>query len=254
MERKDSLDRNYKPINQMNTAINVLFWTSLIFSLILISFTFKSRTYELLTVVFIIIAILHATLFVFLKVYLIPRTENERRKHLLSVSFGIHLNNEETNNYYNNNLEPSLKKLGANLFENSLFATRVTTKMANIERCKIFIYLIVWLTLVLWRDTQLNFILITAQTLFTTSMLTNYFYLEFLRSENEKIFNDLYTLFMTLNKTDQNSIMPVVLDNFVRYESAKAYSGIKQSSKIFTEINGEVSEEWEEIKHKLNIQ
>lgn len=38
------------------------------------------------------------------------------------------------------------------------------------------------------------------------------------------------------------------------YEAAKAYSGIKQSSKIFFEINKEVSEEWEQIKEKLNIE
>jgi hypothetical protein len=54
--------------------------------------------------------------------------------------------------------------------------------------------------------------------------------------------------------TDNDKVLPIILDSFVKYEAAKAYSGVKQSTKIFKKINPEISLEWEQIKTNLNIE
>lgn len=105
----------------------------------------------------------------------------------------------------------------------------------------------------LYRNTELNIISIIAQTLFSSELLSKYIRLEFLRSENEKIFEELYNMFL-ISKKSNVALKAKIIDALTRYESAKAYSGIKQSSNIFHEINGNASKEWEEIKNKLDIQ
>ena len=42
----------------------------------------------------------------YLGVFKLPDVEDKRRVHLLSQSFGVPLDYEQTNLYYNNNLEP----------------------------------------------------------------------------------------------------------------------------------------------------
>ncbi|MBN3553307.1 hypothetical protein JYA63_03450 [Fictibacillus nanhaiensis] len=255
-ERYDSLDRHYKDIEKLNTATTTLFWVNAALS-IAVFFVDNSLTVKnILLTVFTITTFGYFVIDNYLSIFKIPKVEDIRRVHLLTNSFNVPLDNEKTNMYYNNEIEPSLLKLGANIFENSLFAKRVTYEMAKRERIKIGIFIVVFFVALLLRTTEMELISILAQTLFASTLIPAYVRLEVLHFKNKVIFDSLHDIFLFHNQRTSESdkrMSAKLLDCFVKYESAKAYSGVKQDSKIFHKINPEVTQEWEEIKRSLNV-
>lgn len=252
-ERYDSLDRYYKTIGKLDNTSKILFWINAALTILVFFVDDYVDVKNTLLYIFIITTIGYFLTDNYLGIFLIPSVEERRRLHLLTNSFGVPLDNERTNKYYNNTIEPSLLKLGANIFENSLFSSRVTFEMAKKERWKIIIFGFIWLVSLLFRTTNLELISIVAQTLFASTIIPAWIRLEVLYRKNIEIYQCLYDVFLFYKENDEEKVSARILDAFVRYESAKAYSGVKQSSKIFHQINTEVTEEWQQIKNNLNI-
>ncbi|WP_303966507.1 hypothetical protein [Sporosarcina ureae] len=255
-KRFDSLDRHYKIIDKLNTTTSTLFWVNAVLS---ISVFFVGEYLTAKTILLFLFTITTLSYFLidnYLSIFKIPQVEDRRRVHLLTNSFNVPLDNERTNMYYNNDIEPSLLKLGANIFENSLFAERVTHEMAKRERIKVGIFVIVFVIAIMLRTTDIELISILAQTLFASTLIPAYLRLEVLHYKNKAISDCLHDIFFfhnqgTINENDRLSAK--LLDCFVKYESAKAYSGVKQDSNIFHKINPQVTQEWEKMKRDLNI-
>jgi len=255
-ERIDSLDRHYKNIEKLNTTTTALFWVNAILSIVVFFVDDYLTVKNILLFVFTITTLGYFVIDNYLSIYKIPKVEDKRRVHLLTNSFNVPLDNERTNKYYNNELEPSLLKLGANIFEDSLFAERVTHEMAKRERKKVGIFIVIFVIALMSRTTEIELISILAQTLFASTLIPAYLRLEVLHFKNKAIFDCMHDIFLFHNQRtiDGNERLSAkLLDCFVKYESAKAYSGVKQDSKIFHKINPQVTQEWEEIKRNLNI-
>lgn len=254
-ERFDSLDKHYKIIEKLNTTITSLFWVNAALSIGVFFVDDNLIAKNILLFVFTITTLTYFVIDNYLSIYKIPKVEDKRRVHLLTNSFNVPLDNERTNKYYNNELEPSLLKLGANIFENSLFAQRVTQEMAKRERIKVILFVVVFVVALMFRTTEMELISILAQTLFASTLIPAYLRVEVLHYKNKAIFDCLFDIFLFHNKPTENDerLSAKLLDCFVKYESAKAYSGVKQDTKIFHKINLEVEKEWEEIKRNLNI-
>lgn len=252
-ERVDSLDKYYKQLNFFDLTCTVLFWLNASISILLLFVNGYQMWREILTYLFIVTTVIFFIADNYLSIYLIPTVEGKRRVHLISKSLDVPLDYEITQKYYNNEIEPSITKLGAHIFENSLFAKEVTARMCSIERKKILIYAAIWILSLAVRTVDLEFVSIISQTLFASTLLTKWLKLEYLRIKNEQIYNCLYDLFLLKRYNDNTRLSAKILDCFVSYEAAKAYSGIKQSSKIFFKINDTYTEEWELIKEKLDI-
>lgn len=255
-DRVDSLDRHYKIIEKLNTTTTTLFWVNAALSIAVFFVDDYLTTKNILLFVFTITTLGYFIIDNYLSIFKIPKVEEKRRVHLLTNSFNVPLDNERTNHYYNNELEPSLLKLGANIFENSLFAERVTREMAKRERIKVGIFLVVFFIALMLRTTELELISLLAQTLFASTLIPAYLRLEVLHSKNKAIFESLHDIFLLRNQStieNDERFSAKLLDCFVKYESAKAYSGVKQDTKIFNNINTEVSLEWDDIKRRLNV-
>ena len=250
--RYDSLDKYYKTIELFEKISKILYLILFILSLVILYVNDKNVN-NILSGLFIIITLYFFISNNYLKIYLIPRIENKRRVHLLSNSLGVHLDYENSNGYYNNSIQPSLLKLGANVFENSLFSKAVVSKMLLKERMKIALYTCLFFGSIIYKGIDLSAVTIVAQTLFSGEIISKWIYMEFLQSENERIFDNMHRVFLSYTDNKKIEFNAQIIDNFVRYESAKAYCGIKQSTRIFFEINGETSNEWKEIKKTLKI-
>ncbi|OLN23956.1 hypothetical protein BTO30_00570 [Domibacillus antri] len=251
--RVDTVENYFNKVSTISKVSNTLFWCSVI-----LSFTiFFSGEYlnfnNLLNVLFILITVLYFIFSNWLSLFLLREAQNRRRVHLLSNSLGSKLDDEETNLYYNNPQSPSLYRLGMNVFENSLFTFRVTEKMVIGERIRIIVYLIVWMALMLFRETDLNLVSIVAQTIFTTGILISWIKLEILRHTSEKIFNEFRQLFLTNGSEKNDKIIPIILNLVFRYETTVASMGVHFSSKIFHSINPNVSTEWETVKRNIGL-
>lgn len=244
-ERYDSLDKYYIKVEKLDNITKTFFWVNAAFSILVFFLNDFLAVKNILLTLFVITTVGYFAVDNYLSIFLIPSVEEKRRLHLLTNSFNVPLDNEKTNKYYNNDFEPSLLKLGANIFENSLFAKRVTDKMIIEERKKIGIFGLVFIIAILLRTTEIELISIIAQTLFASTIFPSYIRLEVLHLKNKEIYQCLYDIFLfhkEAGNNNQEKISARLLDCFVRYESAKAYSGVKQSTKIFHQINPEVTE------------
>lgn len=255
-QRIDSLDKYYKKINSFSKFSNVFFILNVFISIVSVGIDNKMQYKEVLDYIFIATILIYFVTDNYLTIFMMPEVEEKRRKNLLSNSFNVPLDNERTINYYNNDVEPSIVKLGVNIFENSLFGMRVTHEMVVSVRWKIGAFILLFLILLVMRETKLEFISIVTQVLFASALLPSYIRLEKLYYKNRSTFAELYNLFLHNNKNEMvgnPKMIASLLDCFVKYEASKAYSGVRQDSKIFKKLNTEVSAEWEEIKIQLEI-
>ncbi len=250
--RKDTIDKYYKAVNFTNNVSTGSFWLSVGLS-VLIFFVINAATKNILNILFIVITIIYAISSNLASLYLLPRAEDKRRGRLLSDSLGIALDDEETNKYYNNKETVSIFRLGVNCFENSLFSKTVSGKMLIKQAVTVAVYLLIWIVLLLIRDTPLDFISIVAQTLFTSSLLINFIKLWIYFKGVEGIYREFRNLFLGAPNKDDTYTISRILDLVFQYESIKARTGISLSTKIFEEINPETSGVWKKIKDNLSI-
>ncbi|WP_375199588.1 hypothetical protein [Bacillus sp. RS11] len=252
-ERIDTVENYFNRVSQISVVSSVLFWSSVICSFA-VFFTGKNVDINnLMNILFILITFLYFVFSNGLSIFSLREAQNKRRVHLLSDSLGIKLDDEETNLYYNNSQSPSILRLGMNVFENSLFTLRITERMCKLERVKVLLYIIIWFLLILLRDTNLNFLAIVAQTLFTTGLVVSWIKLEVLRHSCGQIFNEFRQIFLANGLKANKKAISIILNLVFRYETTVASMGIQLSSKIFRGINSSVSEEWETVKRNINI-
>jgi len=254
-ERIDELERYYKPIEQIDDINAWLFWVSAILS---IAVFFKGllpwkALQDALEISFILLVILHLILSLYVRYHLLPIAERKRRRQLLSDSFAVPLITEITQKYYNNEISPSVARLGASILENTLFSKTITSKMAAKERTKILIYFLVWALALFWRTTNLGLLVVITQTIFSTEIVEGWIRIEVLRNETEKFYEELYNKF--LHKVDLTSSDGIasILDLFASYEATKSMTAIRQLRSIFMSINPELSQEWDITRDRLGI-
>jgi hypothetical protein len=255
IERTDEVDKYYKPIDFWNAWVHRIFWITACFSVAVLFYDSipVPSIKEILSILFLVGVISHLGITLYLRLHLIPIAEEKRRRQLLSNSFGVYLTPEKTIKYYNNQITPSIKKLGANVLENAFYAKSVCGKMAANARVKVCFYFIIWIIVLLSRETPLDLLVAITQTVFSGEIIINFFSLEILRRKNEELYNELYKAFLNKIDFDSPSGIACILDSFASYESAKASASLKQSSKIFFELKPQLDKEWDEIKEKLSI-
>lgn len=255
-ERIDEVENFYKPIETCSTWAFILFWISAALSLAalhadIVKIDGLSPT---LNILFLISAVLHSVLTHFNGFYLIPRAESIRRKQLISNSLDIPLTSEHTHLYYNNEVAPSFIRLGINVFENSFFAKNICNEMAKRERIKVLLYFCIWFFALLYRETDLGFLLILTQLLFSGDILIRWLKIELLRVKNESIYEKLYLLFLTQSDREDINIIGGILDAFASYEAAKSAASVKQSTIIFNRMNEKLTSDWDVVKNRLGIE
>lgn len=255
IKRIDGLEWYYRPIERCETWTTRLFWVSAVLSVVVLYSQWIpwDAVRDIPTVLFSVSVVLHLVLSLYNRFHLVPEAEAKRRKQLLSDSFDIPLTPEQTKAYYNNPLAPSIQRLGANVLENSFFAKSVCGKMAVRERVKVLIYLTAWILAAFWRNTPLVLLIVVTQTVFSGEIIARFVSLEVLRHRNEDLYEELYHEF--LHKIDFQSATGTacVLDAFAAYEAAKAAAALRQSTKIFNELNPSLTREWASICDRLGM-
>jgi hypothetical protein len=185
------------------------------------------------------------------RVYLAPRAEDKRRQDFFSSAYSVDLLHQKSEGYYNNTLTEPLRRLGAQVLENSLFSKTIALRMVRVERAKVCAYLALWLICLLNRRSDLGWIVAASQAVFSEQVFSKYVRLEWLRMRFEKTFDDVYRLFQT--KPAASKFNAMALEAFSAYEASKSSAGITLSSKVFELVNPSLSLEWEGIKKTLAI-
>lgn len=250
-ERVDTIDSYFAKVSLINTISNWLFALSIFFSFAVFFSSDNIWLNSTLNIFFIVVTVLYVVISNWVSLFLLRNAQSKRSVHLLSNSFGIKLDDEETYRYYNNPQSPSVVRLGVNVFENTLFTLRVTEKMATRERVKGILYFLFLLVIILIRETDLDLIAIVAQTIFTTSLLTNWLKLELLRISCDRLLTEFRQIFLTADSNISEKVKTLILSLVFRYETSVASMGVHLSSNIFRKLNPKVTGEWETIKRNV---
>lgn len=251
-QRIDTVEKYFKPLTSSDNVSNCLLYTSIALSFALLYPGDNDKLKAPLNTLFIIVTLLYFGFSTVTSLYLARRAQNKRLTTLISNSFGVALDNEETNLYYNNSHLPSVRRLGVNVFENSLFSKTTTSKMVVNERIRVAVYLVLSAIFIINRNTSLEFLAIITQTLLTTTLLTNWLKLEIIKHGFEQTYDTFHSLFLNPS-ANQELFTAQILDAVMKYEILKASMGINLSTSIFRKINAGTTAEWEQVKTKLGI-
>lgn len=186
------------------------------------------------------------------RLYLTPRAEDKRRQDFFSSAYGVGLSGlERTDGYYNNSQPPGTRRMAAQVLENSHFSKAIALRMARVERAKIVVYMVLWLVCLMHRETDLGIVVAASQAVFSEQLISRWLRLEWLRMRFEKTYDDVCRLFHSTPLAQTFDAM--ALESLGIYEAAKANGGVTLSSKLFHQLNGELSREWERTRAQMNI-
>jgi hypothetical protein len=254
MSRSDPIRTNYfDTVQQAEQVSDWLFYLNalLSFCTLLVDQKTHPDIYDVVMYIFSVSVVSMFALGISLRLYLKPRAEDKRRQDFFSSACNVSLIHQQTDGYYNNDFKDPIKRMAAQVLENSLFSKEITLRMARRERAKVTIYALIWLVLLHYRSTDISWIVAASQAIFSEQILSRWFRLEWLRMRFEKTFDDVFRLFQSRASITQFNAH--ALDAVTMYETAKANAAITLSSDIFDDLNPKLSEEWEAVKATLKI-
>lgn len=254
MSRLDPIRKKYFEAVSLAEALNDwLFYAGAALSIaaVFVDKPTFPNAYEWVLLVFAVVVAAYFAVGMFLRLYLVPRADDARRHDFFTSACGIDLTHIKTDGYYNNDFTEPIKRMAAQLLENSLFSKSIALKMARVERVKVAIFVIALLVCILYRRSDLGYIAAACQAVFSEQVLSRWLRLEWLRTRFEKTFEDVYRLFQAGPNKAMFSAM--TLDVLSAYETAKANAAVTLSGGVFGALNPSLSQEWETIKKSLRI-
>jgi hypothetical protein len=185
----------------------------------------------------------------------IYQTEGNRalRASQLSNALGSGLGESIRPNYYNNSLPQDLVKLAATTLENTLFTKAILSKMAVKMRAKVAIYFVLLLVFSVSRSMPTGWLLVLAQTLFSADLVLKLIRLERFRVRSARVHKSLEQFFAQSGSAAKPNDLAILIGEFSDYECAKDEAAIPLDGKCFERMNSELSQEWRDLKARLNL-
>ncbi len=246
--------KDFDLVSVIDRISNSILWCSVIASVttIIISYSGIEKTIEntLTTVLNSIICFLAVSYFLsdIISNYLFQKAEAKRRDDFFDNSLNTSHSEENSNEYFtNDNITPSIKKMGVNCFENSFFTKSISGKMLKPMVIKSIVVFLLFLILAITN----NHLFVTAlQIALPYTIIQQTIRLFVFHNRIENICKRFRQIFTTHNK---KTITKSILHNVSSYETTLSWACIKLDSKLFDKMNDELSEKWNKIKTKCNI-
>lgn len=253
-QRSDPVgDSYYSAVGKADKLSDWLFYVGAVLS-IMVLFIDKEphpTAYHFVMVAFALVVIALFVLGLVTRLYLTPRAEEKRRLDFFTSALGINLTHETSVNYYNNAQTEPVKRMAAQLLENTHFTKAISLKMVRWERAKVVVYALAWILCMMSPNADLGLIVAASQAIFSEQIISRYCRLEWLRARCETLYDDVHRSFTSNAVGD--AFRAHTLNSLVSYETTKAIAAVTLSSKIFHGENKRLSDEWETIKRSLGI-
>lgn len=246
----------FKQVLKLDFYINRITWFVFFLSVLTSVLEHFKEEHKYLSLVFLLSAIITFSLFVIEFIisairdyYLFPKAEYKRRKDLIDNSLESQYSIKNSKKYFTNNeIEPSIYKLGVNLFQNIHFTNTISEKMRKKEIIKTSIFGFLLIIMAFWGFKNSLIPLSVLQLFFSAFIVGELIKLLLFVQKNRNSIEQLQTFFSS-NEKDASIIFKVLLD----YESNLAWAGIVLDEDIFNELNESTEKDWEKIKKKYNI-
>ncbi len=248
MSRRDDISRLYKTSSVLDRIEKVLFIIDAIAAIVALS------NNHMVVSVAIIIQIVSAIFYFLSSViddgYFWYEAEKARRKNSIENGLGIRLSELETEEYYNNQSKTSLEKYALNVLESNMFSKEIAGRMILWSCIKSVIAIAILVVACRFLQDS-EFLLIIAQTAFSSYVLIDTIMLVFYRLRMDNLYKEGYTALITpgIKGKSRNAVL---LAYSVEYEAIKAHYKIRLDEKIFKKNNDKLSEEWVRVlSHKV---
>lgn len=254
MNKVDPIRESY--YNPLAKADKWSDWLFIVISILSIGLLMISRSearvlYDVLQSVFIGLVLVNFLLSLSIRLYLTPRAEDKRRQDQLSTSFDVDLLPGRTTLYYNNELADPIQRLAATTLENTLYSKTILIRMLKKERIRAIVFLLLFLTLILNRTTDLGMAATAAAAIFSEQVVARWLRMEWFLHRCESTHDALFTLLLC--RPALNIFSAKAIELMTYYESSKTNAGILLSERIFEEVAPELRKFWEQMKVQLGI-
>ncbi|MGL4362439.1 MAG: hypothetical protein ACRCSG_04050 [Cellulosilyticaceae bacterium] len=190
--------------------------------------------------------------------YYTYKAEETRRKDHLDNSFGKNYIHIQSENYYDTNeINPGPYKMIVNTFECALFSYNISERMRNKILIKNLMVFSVIIILAVIGFSKSSYSILILQLFLSKDYILELIDISIYNNRMKKIFDDLRYLFDgNLKNTNQsvNKHMSEIIRLYSEYETNISDSQLSLDSKIYNELNERLTNEWEEMKKRYNIQ
>ncbi len=241
---RNDVDALYRNVLRNEKVLSLLFAAVLLLSI--------ANSYcDSIVIVYLLLAsnIIYIVVSFYTDLILKSDAEKERRKTMIADAFQVDITSNKTENYYNNRFSPSVKKLGVDSFESTLYTKANLHSMIRYSGLKILFILIMWL-IILFNIEEGNMLIMLVQGLFSAEVLLNYIKMIYYYIHVSKIYDDFYKLFVT-KKYNETKDLALVIEYVMDYETIKSYCHIMLSSIFFEKNKDSLSLKWNEIHNSI---
>lgn len=247
MSRRDDVNRLYKASIILDGIEKGLFVIDVVAAVVALSS--NPTVVSIAIIIQIISAIFYFLCSVIDDGYFWYEAEKARRKNSIENGLGTRLSELETEEYYNNQSKVSLEKYALNALESNLFSKEIAGKMILCSCIKSIIAIVV-LVVACRFLTDSEFLLIIAQTAFSSYVFIDTVQLVFYRLRMESLYKEGYAALITpgIKGKSKNAVL---LAYAVEYEAIKAHYKIRLDEKTFRKNNDRLSAQWTQVlSHK----
>lgn len=246
-------DKYYRPLEIADHIVDALFLVAAVLSVVvpLVEKTGHPILYDALQTAFVVSVIAVCIGGITIRLHFAPRAQEHRYRDFLSHAFGVPLSHEQTTAYYTGTATDVPRRIGTQVLENSFYSRDTTSLMVWHERAKVTGYFLIWIVVILNRNTDLGLIAIGAQILFSEQIVSRWIRTEWAQIQFSRVFDDLFRLFQS--KSEKKRFEVLALEILGRYEIAKSSAGITLSERIFKRRKNKADKEWEAIKRTLGL-
>jgi hypothetical protein len=184
--------------------------------------------------------------------YIIFHASFDKRSDFIDNSFGTNYSSNKSNQYYNNNIESGILRMGANSFESCFFTYHLSIKSLTSK----WIFNLITTAIIIGLAVQgyssvLTMVLQLSLPIFLISDAVNHS-IFCLRMKNIldsfcRLYNDL------LDETQNKNKEPEIILNVLNYETTLSTFNLLISEKKYNENNKLLSEKWENLKKQYKI-
>lgn len=184
------------------------------------------------------------------------KAEETRRDGLIDSAFTSKMADVESEGYYDTeDVEEGMRRLLANIHENSFFSIRVTEPMFIKEEKKNIWFIIIMVIAILFSVINSQFVLVMLQIFLSMNFYGNYLRIMSLRESLIKVQSGCKQIWEDWSSGHKAlQLQARIIRETIRYESALAYASIMFDQSAYETMNMDVTMEWEVLKKRYQMQ
>ena len=251
MRRRDDVDKLYAYSRILHVYESVAIWTNAAAAILYAMLESNLTIATILLVIQIVASFIVISLNTLDDSFCWYDAEAARRTDNIATAFNMNMGELVTENYYNNDLEPSIEKYALNTFESAFFTYNIVTNMLRKQVIRTIVLIVVLFVSSLVISDR-SILAVVMQTALTISIIRETIDMIRFRSLIKKLYDSLYRSLVTVGVATKHEMVCVLADS-IEYEAVKAHFKVRLDVSLFENLNSVLSKQWDDIKKQIKV-